>query len=82
MLVYLKTGNKRGVIRMKVQVSEDHHSCLRCPYSPECEMVCSDLEEMDKLKEEVKREFGIDPCLLHITPLKTERLRAKWTPKF
>ena len=80
MLIYLKTGNKRGIIRMKILVSEDHHSCLRCPYSPDCEMVCNDLERMDKLGEEVKREFGIGSCLLHITPLKIERLRAKSRP--
>jgi hypothetical protein len=80
MLVYFRTGNKRGIIRMKVQVSEDHNSCLRCPYNQECEMVCSDLEGIDKLREEVKKEFGIGSCLLHITPLKIERLRAKCIP--
>jgi hypothetical protein len=80
MLVYLKTGNKRGITRMKVQVSEDHHSCIRCPYNQECEMVCNDLERMDKLVEEVKREFGIGSCLLHITPLFIEKLKAKCTP--
>ena len=82
MLVYLKTGNKRGITRMKVQVSEDYHSCLRCPYSSECEMICNDLEEMDKLREEVKREFGIGSCLLHITPLFVEKLRAKYRPSY
>lgn len=82
MLVYLKIGNKRGITRMKVLVSEDHHSCLRCPYNPECGLVCSDLEGMDKLRDKVKEEFGISSCLLHITPLFVERLRAKCTPKF
>ena len=82
MLVYFRTGNKRRITRMKVQVSKDRHYCYRCPYNTECKRVCSDLEEMDKLREEVKKEFGIGSCLLHITPLKIEILRAKWTPKF
>ena len=77
MLIYLKVGNKRGIIRMKVQVSEDHHSCLRCPYNPECEMVCSDLEGMPELQKKMKEEFGIGSSLLHITPLFVEKLRAK-----
>ena len=80
MLVYLKTGNKRGIIRMKVQVSEDYHHCLRCPYNSKCEMVCNDLEEINKLRDKVKEEFGIGSSLLHITPLFIERLRAKCTP--
>lgn len=82
MLVYFRTGNKRGITKMKVLVSEDRHYCLRCPYNTECEVVCSDLEEIGKLREEVKKEFGIGSCFLHITPLKIGRLRAKWTPKF
>ncbi len=65
---------------MKVQVSEDYHSCIRCPYNQECEMVCNDLERIDKLGEEVKKEFGIGPCFLHITPLSVEKLRAKYRP--
>ena len=77
MLIYFKTGNKRGIIRMKVLVSEDHHSCLRCPYNPECSMVCDDLENMKRLQEKVKEEFGIGPSLLHITPLRIERLRTR-----
>ena len=80
MLVYLKTGNKRGIIRMKVLVSEDHHSCLRCPYNPDCKRTCYDLERMSGLQEKVKEEFGIGSSLLHITPLKIERLRAKFLP--
>ena len=77
MLVYLKTGNKRVVIRMKIQVSEDHHSCLRCPYNPDCKLTCYDLERMPELQKKVKEEFRIGSSLLHITPLKIERLRAK-----
>ena len=80
MLIYLKTGNKRGIIRMKVLVSEDHHSCLRCPYNPECKLMCYHLEIMSGLQEKVKEEFGIGSSLLHITPLFIERLRAKCTP--
>ena len=57
MLVYLKIGNKRGIIRMKVLVSEDHHSCLRCPYNPECKLTCYELERMLGLQEKVKEEF-------------------------
>ena len=82
MLVYLKAGNKRGIIRMKILVSEDHHSCLRCPYNPECKLTCFDLEMMSGLQEKVKEEFGIGSSLLHITPLKIERLRAKYTENF
>ena len=80
MLVYLKTGNKRGIIRMKILVSEDHHSCLRCPYNPECSLICNDLENMKRLQEKVKEEFRIGSSLLHITPLFVERLRAKSIP--
>jgi hypothetical protein len=80
MLVYLKAGNKRGIIRMKILVSEDHHSCLRCPYNPECKLTCYDLERMSGLQEKVKEEFGIGSSLLHITPLFIERLRAKSRP--
>ena len=77
MLIYLnKIGNKRGIIRMKVLVSEDHHSCLRCPYNPNCKLTCYDLEWMSELQEKVKEEFGIGSSLLHITPLFIERLRA------
>lgn len=78
MLVYLKTGNKRGRVRMKVQISEDHHFCLRCPYNSKCKMVCCDLESMTELAEKAEEVFGIGSVLLHITPLETERLRAKW----
>ena len=78
MLVYLKTGHKRGRVRMKVQVRKDHHTCLRCPYNSKCETVCKDLENMAELAEKVKEEFGINSFLLQITPLEIERLRAKW----
>jgi hypothetical protein len=67
---------------MKILVSEDHHSCLRCPYNPECKLTCFDLEKMSGLQEKVKKEFGIGSSLLHITPLRIERLRAKSTQKF
>lgn len=77
MLIYLKIGNKRGIIRMKVLVSEDHHSCLKCPYNPECRLTCYCLEMMSGLQEKVKEEFGIGSSLLHVTPLKIERLRAR-----
>jgi uncharacterized protein YjaZ len=82
MLVYLKTRNKRGIIRMKVLVSEDYHFCIRCPYNPECRLTCYHLEMMSGLQEKVKEEFGIGSSLLHITPLKIERLRAKYTENF
>ena len=82
MLIYLKVGNKRGIIRMKVLVSEDHHSCLRCPYNPECKLTCYRLEMMSGLQEKMKKEFGIGSVLLHITPLKIERLRAKYKEIF
>ena len=80
MLVYFKTGNKRGIIRMKVLVSEDHHSCLSCPYNLGCNLTCYDLEIKSGLQEKVKEEFGIGSSLLHITPLKIERLRQKFLP--
>lgn len=80
MLIYLKTGNKRGIIMMKVLVSRDHHYCLRCPYNPECGLTCYCLEMMSELQEKVKEEFGIGLSLLHITPLRIERLRAKFRP--
>ena len=80
MLVYLKTGNKRGIIRMKVLVDSDHHSCLRCPYNPDCKLTCYDLERMPELQKKVKEDFRIGSSLLHITPLFIERLRAKCTP--
>lgn len=80
MLIYLKVGNKRGIIRMKVLVSEDHHSCLRCPYNSECKLTCYHLEMMLGLQEKAKEEFGIGYLLLHITPLKIEKLRAKSRP--
>ncbi len=80
MLVYLKTGNRRGIIRMKVLVNEDYHSCIRCPYNPECKLTCLYLEMMSGLQEKVKEEFGISSCLLHITPLFVEKLRAKYRP--
>ena len=62
---------------MKVLVSKDHHSCLKCPYNPECKMTCYGLEKIRRLQEKVKEEFGIGSSLLHITPLRIERLRAK-----
>ena len=80
MLVYLKTGNKRGITRMKILVSEDHHSCLRCPYNPDCKLTCYDLERMPELQKKVKEDFRIGSSLLHITPLFIERLREKCTP--
>jgi hypothetical protein len=80
MLVYLKIGNKRTIVRMKILVDSDHHSCLRCPYNPECKLMCYHLEMMSGLQEKVKKTFGIGSSLLHITPLFIERLRAKCTP--
>ena len=81
MLVYLKVGNKRGIIRMKVLVSEDHHFCPRCPYNQECKLTCYYLERMSGLQEKMKEDFGIiGSSLLHITPLRIERLRAKSRP--
>ena len=80
MSVYLKARNKRGITRMKILVSEDHHSCLRCPYNPDCKLTCYDLERMSGLQEKVEKEFGIRSSLLHITPLFIEKLRAKCTP--
>jgi hypothetical protein len=80
MLVYLKTGNKRTITRMKILVDSDHHSCLRCPYNPDCSIVCDKLENMERLQEKVKEEFGIGSCFLHITPLGIERMRAKFRP--
>lgn len=77
MLVYLKTGNKRGITRMKVLVSEDPHSCLRCPYNTECKLMCYRLERILELQEKVKEEFGIESLSLRITPLRIERLRAR-----
>ena len=80
MLVYLKIGNKRKITRMKILVNEDHHFCLRCPYNPECKLTCYHLEMMSGLQEKVKEEFRIGSSLLHITPLKIERLRATFLP--
>jgi len=77
MLVYFKIGNKRGIIRMKILVSEDCHFCLRCPYNPECKLTCYRLEMMSELQEKVREEFRIGFSLLNITPLRIERLRAK-----
>lgn len=82
MLIYLKTGNKRRIIRMKILVSEDHHSCIRCPYNPGCKLMCYDLERISGLQEKVKKYFGIGSSLLHITPLFVERLRVKSTETF
>ena len=65
---------------MKILVDSDHHSCLRCPYNPECRLTCYRLEMMSGLQEKVKEEFGIGSCFLHITPLGIERLRAKFRP--
>ena len=80
MLVYLKTGNKRGITRMKILVDTNHRSCFRCPYNLKCGRICYCLETMSELQEKVKEEFGIGFSLLHITPLKIERLRAKFLP--
>ena len=73
MLVYLKTGNKRTIIRMKIWVDSNYHACIRCPYNLECNIVCDKLENMERLQEKVKKEFGISLCFLHITPLRIER---------
>jgi hypothetical protein len=35
---------------------------------------------MERLQEKVKEEFGISSCFLHITPLRIEKMRAKFRP--
>lgn len=80
MLIYLRVGNKRGIYRMTALVSEEYHYCLRCSYNSACNaccnIVCYNLENMSKLKEKIKEEFGIiEP---RITPLKIERLRRRF----